>query len=268
MDKKAEAPNPMSLIEKKAADLGVDLAVADETRGILQRLLGPVVTEAGERLALPMRKRRMVKPHEMLTRIEDLIQEHIATSGAERVAVPARGAVPLVEAASLEDDADLSAKYEALLANAALGTGTDNLATFTETLRQMSPLDGQLMQEMFNHHVLQVRANYASGGSDRPRSVRRPHFDLDEKVKTGGGTASRMNDLPDVSYSATSDQRRVSADNLFRLGLLKHVSERATQPIVEYLLRNTDITVSDSDRVRSEENSLPLFQPLRTAVVL
>ena len=262
----------MSLIEKKAADLGVDLAVAaaEESKWILGRLLGPLATEIGERLALSHRERRMVKSYEMLTRVEAKIKEHQAATGAEQVLIPARGAVPLLEAASLEDDPSLAAMYEELLANAATGTGTNDLASFTEIVRQFSPLDAQLMQEMFNQHILKIRERYLDGGPDRPGRVERPHFDLAEKVKTGRGSAVRVAGLPDVNYFATAAELRVSVDNLFRLGLLKDVSTQAVSVDNEPPFGGRFVTTGSTlaSMMASGPRTAPLYQPSRKTVVL
>ena len=95
-------PDPVSALQAKAAELGIDAIeqVTSDADGILRRLLGPLAGEAGQLIAMPLRERRLVKTAKMLKRVEEKVQEQLAI-GAERQTIPARGVVPLIEAASL-----------------------------------------------------------------------------------------------------------------------------------------------------------------------
>ena len=214
-------PDPVSALQAKAAELGIDAIeqVTSDADGILKRLLGPIAEEAGQMIAMPLREKRLVKTAKMLRRVEEKIQVEIG-NGAERETVPARGVIPLVEAASLEDDEELSERYADLLANAALGKSTQDIAAFAQILRQLSPDDARLLQYVFSNHIGKTREIEKTEHKTGPT----PTVDLRDLASKRGAMAQSLWDLPPLNYSHTPEKVRLSADNLFRLGLLKDLS--------------------------------------------
>ena len=259
-------PDPAKSPEARAVELVAEqvAAAAEEAQGLLTKLLGPLATEVGELLALPLRQRRIVRTAQVLRRAEERVREAEREGEAERVSVPAKGAVPLLDAASLEDDG-LWERYADLLANAALGRGTDDLASFAEILRQLGHRDAQLLQVAFNHHVMRLREAERRG--DTP-PVARPWLDLAEMRQTGHGIAQGLEDLPDVSCSWSRTQIRVSIDNLFRLGLLRDVS--ATEVAAPDLSGRPEriSRVSPRESLLRRDRNSRVLQPTRERVVL
>ena len=214
-------PDPASALQAKAAELGIDAIeqVTSDADGILKQLLGPVAEEAGQIIAMPLREMRLVKTAKMLQRVEEKIQVEIG-KGAERVTVPARGVVPLIEAASLEDDKDLSDLYVDLLSNAALGNGTQDISSFAAILKQLGPADAALLQFAFNSYILSLRRELAGGSERAPR----PSLDITSMLVPGQAAVSFGEGLRDAPLTWTTDGLRISVDNLIRLGLLRDVS--------------------------------------------
>ncbi|MEM1054551.1 MAG: Abi-alpha family protein [Bacteroidota bacterium] len=254
----------MSTLEQAASD-------AD---GVLKKLLGPFADEAGQLIAMPLRERRLVKTAEMLRRVEEKVQKQLGL-GATRKVVPARGVVPLLEAASLENDMELQEQYENLLAHAALGERTQDLASFSSILRQMSPSDAGLLQLVFNRYVGQLRDLEERGKGAGPV----PALDLKRMREGQGVIVQRVSGLRPLEYRWTPESLSVSLDNLFRLGLLRDLSEVQVligdSPIWgiqrtrrSTTLRRVGIALRDREEVADGVGGRRVFQPYRERIAL
>jgi hypothetical protein len=107
---------------------------ADVAKDLLVRLLGPSVDIGGEALR-DWFQRRLERGRAMVVNAGQIVAE----AGLEIREVPGRILIPLLQSASLEDNDELSAKWAALLANAATEEHGDSiLPAFVEILRQLT----------------------------------------------------------------------------------------------------------------------------------
>ena len=103
--------------------------------GLLKRIAGPLADEVGESLAIIARPYRIKLSLQMFQKTQRMLEE----AGITPQAVPPRLFLPMVEAASIEDDEDLYTRWAALLANAA--TSQDSVhPSYIETLKQLTPV--------------------------------------------------------------------------------------------------------------------------------
>jgi len=108
----------------------------------LAKILGPSVDEIGEIGRDYIKGRRAKNAERTLTDADKLL----AAAGREPQAVPLDVAVPLLEAASLQEEPSMAEKWAALLANAA--DPAQRVAVqpgFAEVLRQLTPTDAQVL---------------------------------------------------------------------------------------------------------------------------
>jgi hypothetical protein len=120
------------------------------TRDLLARFVGPAVDEGGQALADPIREYR----ERRLQRVSQTVVDGaklLESVGREPEPVPERILWPLLEAASREDDEDLQGRWAALLANSSsLASPNAVLPAFVEILRQLTPIQAQILDWMFN----------------------------------------------------------------------------------------------------------------------
>jgi hypothetical protein len=130
----------LQVVGKPATELATSL---------LERLLGPAVDAAGNALAHPIiewQKRRVAKAAQLL----DDAANMLSGAGIEPQQVPGRILLPILQHASLEADDTLHSKWAALLANAATPTKADKmLPGYTDTLRQLTPLQAQIIDWLY-----------------------------------------------------------------------------------------------------------------------
>lgn len=163
----------------------------------LKKLSGPAADELGSWLGDKAREFRARNAARIAARSQNMLAE----SGAEVHQVPLRTLLPLLEGASIEDSAELSELWAALLANAA-ATGGDSIPPiFSSILQQLTPFDARLLD--------QTAEVIASGLKEDPLPPRK------ERMRWG---VSR-NELDLVE--SFSDQMAVSIDTLVALGLLE-----------------------------------------------
>jgi hypothetical protein len=107
---------------------------ADVAKDLLVRLLGPSVDIGGDALKEWL-QRRFSRGQETISNAGKMIVE----AGLELRQVPGRILIPLIQSASLEEDEGLSARWSALLANAATNEYGDTiLPAYAEILRQLT----------------------------------------------------------------------------------------------------------------------------------
>jgi hypothetical protein len=112
--------------------------------GLLKRIAGPLADEIGESLALTARPYRIAHSVKMFQKTQRMLKE----AGLPAQSVPPRLFLPMVEAASIEDDEDLHTKWSALLANAASSPGKVH-PSYIEILKQLTPDDARFLDKLY-----------------------------------------------------------------------------------------------------------------------
>jgi hypothetical protein len=116
----------------------------EPVKGLLQRVAGPLGDEVGESLALIARPYRIKLSLKMFHKTQRMLSE----AGIALQAVPPRLFLPMLEAASIEDDEDLHTKWSALLANAAASPGKVH-PSYIEILKQLTPDDARFLDKLY-----------------------------------------------------------------------------------------------------------------------
>jgi hypothetical protein len=118
--------------------------VLEPVGGLIKRIAGPLADEVGESLALVARPYRIKLSLKMFQKTQRMLEE----AGLTPQAVPPRLFLPMVEAASIENDEDLHTKWSALLATAA--SSPDRVhPSFIEILKQLTPDDARLLDKFY-----------------------------------------------------------------------------------------------------------------------
>ena len=179
----------MDYISVALANSGIPAAL-EAAKELISKLLGPSAEEVGLLLQDRVRQYRLRNQLKVLGKTQQILVE----SGIEPKSVPLRILVPLLEAASLNDDENLSERWATLLANASLGNPSINLyPTFVRILDEISAHDVLILDYM-------RKQMWVYGTSDNIQYYQfRPK--IQEALK-----------LPDIDYE-------VLVDNLVRLGL-------------------------------------------------
>lgn len=108
---------------------------------VMKRIAGPLADEIGESLALMARPYRIALSVKMFQKTQRMLME----AGMPAQPVPPRLFLPMLEAASIENDEDLHTKWSALLANAA---SSDKVhPSYIEILKQLTPDDARLLDK-------------------------------------------------------------------------------------------------------------------------
>jgi hypothetical protein len=116
----------------------------EPVKGLLQRVAGPLGDEVGESLALMARPYRIKLSLKMFHKTQRMLGE----AGIAPQAVPPRLFLPMLEAASIENDEDLHTKWSALLANAAASPGKVH-PSYIEILKQLTPDDARFLDKLY-----------------------------------------------------------------------------------------------------------------------
>lgn len=116
----------------------------DPVKGLLQRVAGPLADEVGESLALIARPYRIRLSLKMFQKTQRMLSE----AGIAPQAVPPRLFLPMLEAASIENDEDLHTKWSALLANAASAPSKVH-PSYIEILKQLTPDDARFLDKLY-----------------------------------------------------------------------------------------------------------------------
>lgn len=135
----------MDPINTALATAGIE-AASQEAQGFLRRIAGRAADEVGLMLQDRVRMYRFRNQLRMLGRAQEMVTE----AGLPTRDVPLRLLLPLLDGASLEDDAGLSDKWAALLANAASSRDPQAvLPSFPHILGQMSPRDAEVLDKLY-----------------------------------------------------------------------------------------------------------------------
>lgn len=171
--------------------------------GFFGKVLGPVFTEAGGVLGDWTRFVRWKN----LVRIEDKMNAiHAARNVEQTTSIPPKYAVPMLEAASWEDDDSLQEMWAGLIANATdPAKRLDLKRVFSDVLQSLEPMDVRILKHL------------AGQGWKQFRNV------------PGGGVFAA--DLAKLTAASEQDVF-VSLQNLHRLGLLvdEFITKSGEQP--------------------------------------
>ena len=127
--------NPVNAALAKALE-----SVAD----LLHRIAGPLADEVGDSFAISYRPYRVKLGLKALQKTQRMLKE----AGISPQAVPPRLFLPMMEAASIEDDEDLHTHWAALLANAAASPDLVH-PSYIEVLKQLTPVEARLLDALY-----------------------------------------------------------------------------------------------------------------------
>jgi hypothetical protein len=115
---------------------------------MLRKIVGPLADEMGESLGVVAKHYRYKLAVKMYQKTERMLMD----AGINPHAVPPRLFLPMIENASMQDDEDLHTRWAALLANAAASPDSVH-PSFIEVLRQLTPKDAKLLDELYDSCV-------------------------------------------------------------------------------------------------------------------
>lgn len=111
---------------------------------LFERMLGPVADEVGKSLLNKLFLERR-------QRLAERAAGALAEANIEPVEVAPRLLLPIFDHAALEDNAELSEKWAALLANAANGAAPGRIRPiYIQTLSNLAPLDAMILDTIFD----------------------------------------------------------------------------------------------------------------------
>jgi hypothetical protein len=122
--------------------------VFSDLSGLVQKLAGPVADEFGQMLGEKAREYRMRNA----LRIFQRVQKMLLNAGIDPQTIAPRIFLPMLEAASIEDNDTLQERWAALLANASNPQcGAPVLASFVEVLKQLTSEQALFLDKVFSH---------------------------------------------------------------------------------------------------------------------
>ena len=189
---------------------------------MLRKIIGPLADEMGESMGVVARHYRYKLGVKMYQKTERMLTD----AGINPYTVPPRLFLPMIENASMQDDDDLHTRWAALLANAAASPDSVH-PSFIEVLRQLTPKDAHLLDELYDSCV-------------EKQSRRAQPW-----VKT-------------ISYAesqrriAEGENPRESFDNLIRLGLIATKYELDDKKIKVKFERSSGKPKVDADLERDD----------------
>ena len=131
--------------EKELIKSGADAAMKPFAN-LLEKLFGGPVEEIGGMWTDALKIRRFKRQVRLMQRVQQIISE----AGFEPKRLPDRLSIPLLNAATLEDDATLQEKWAALLANAANPRLADRISPdFVSILGQLSSRDAKFLDVLY-----------------------------------------------------------------------------------------------------------------------
>lgn len=121
-------------------------AIIEQTKGLIGRLLGPTFGEIGELFADRVRMVRFERQLKLMQRAVQILD----ADGVKQARANLKVLLPLLDKAALEDDAELSEKWAALLASASdPQTQSASDASFVEIMNQLSPSDAFVLDVFY-----------------------------------------------------------------------------------------------------------------------
>ena len=186
----------------------------------LKKISGPFADEVGFWLRDKVREYRGRNTARTVSRA----QEMLVDANKQAREVPLRTLVPLLEAASIEDNTELVELWAALLANAADADAKGIPPIFPSILQQLTPFDARTLSRI--DHVLK------EGLAEDPLPLGR--------VRESERWGARRTELAlDESFP---DQLEAAIDTLGALGLIEH------EPVLRY--EHGEILATGMDELR------------------
>jgi Abortive infection alpha len=186
-------------VQEIAKTTGKAIDAAREAGGFIARFVsGPLEQGIGifeDRLKYTRWERRV----RLMKRADEFLAQQ-GLAGPTR-AIPLKFAVPLLQAATLEDNDELQDKWAILLVNAATNSGLDLQRSFIDILEQLTPLEAKILDVLYS-------LPFASSQHDGILTVDLPHS---AEVK-----AEKQD-----KFSEPSEEVILALGNLARLGCLR-----------------------------------------------
>lgn len=214
--------------DEKLVETGIKAATSEALRpftDLITKLAGPAAEELGLTLQDSVKVYRFKRRIRLLQKIKEICDG----AGIEPHAVPLKILLPSVEYASMEENDDLQDRWAALLANSALqDSNCQVLPAFVDILRQVTPIDAQFFDLLFEGSVVAQLSHQAG----------LPFPDKDRYLAIAVGATHELFELHSKKFPIPSqgmwwmtsgNQTRgspaysafmLSLDNLVRLGLL------------------------------------------------
>ena len=187
---------------------------------LLHKLAGPLAEEVGLTLGDKAREYRTKNAIKIFQRVKRMLAE----AGIDPSQIAPRLFLPMVQAASLEDDESIQEKWAALFAN--VSASLESVApSYIEVLKELTPDEVRFLDRLYKH-VSEVR----TGLFPQTRMwVRR--FTGGEGIDVGSvrtlGLRYVDNDPAQLETVFRDERFLVIIDDLVRLGILRRVDTRA-----------------------------------------
>lgn len=155
--------DPLSVGIVAAAAAYVGKPAAEE---FLKKISGPLASEIGEAVAQPLREWRARRAAAAIAGAKQMLDD----CGITPQPISPKLLVPLAEAASLEDEDELTIRWAALLANAAAGSrGAPVHPRFPSVLQQMTARDAFTLEYLgTGAHIHAALAGESNLGDQHP----------------------------------------------------------------------------------------------------
>jgi len=135
--------------EKEILKAGADAAIKPFSN-LLEKLFGGCVEEIGGMWQDELKVRRLHRRLKLYKRV----QRMIADAGIEPKRIPENIWMPVLQAASAQDDETLQEKWAALLTNASVAESDNEvLPSFPEILKQLTPVEAKLLDAVYDETV-------------------------------------------------------------------------------------------------------------------
>lgn len=133
---------------QKASDLGVKaLETGEKVGGVFAQVFKEPITEVAGMLTDRLKFARWKRLTEMQSQVNEILT---ARRISDTRSVPPKLGLPLLEEASLEEDADLQTLWSHLLANAMDPSFTGDIRTgFVEMIRGLTALDARILEYFY-----------------------------------------------------------------------------------------------------------------------
>lgn len=189
------------------------IQLADKAAEFLGKLVNPPLKELGGLMADKVRFWRFKNQVNIILQAKTFLEQ----KGIHPRKVPLKTIAPLLEHSSWEEDSDMQTKWASLLANAANPNYSYDIhSTYVDVLNQLSPLEGRLLDLLFDEY-------------ERTPSDKNFAFFSKEKI------CQAMN--------VSSEKFDILIGNLFRLNLLQPPASHGGVSIGNYpiVLRTYDL---------------------------
>jgi hypothetical protein len=130
---------PVDPVSTVAVVGAVGATLGPVVKDVLKRMAGPAADEVGAWLGEKVRSYRSGNASAVAAKAGEML----AAVGAEPQPVPLRLLLPALDAASLEDRAQMQERWAALLANASIGV--QDMSGYPQMLERLSPRDAEVL---------------------------------------------------------------------------------------------------------------------------